>query len=421
MPTAAQWIATAMCGALLAALIVAGFPRDEQQPPPLEMKIPKPRPAAVVTPPRKPPPQIRVNLTSTPQAKLQIAVRGPYVVRSVPSQKMLGEGDRLESADILLEGSQIQVGAKRFPRQPLEFASKSAALISVNRHTYHGVVRVYPQESGKLVAVNVVPLEDYVSCVIDCEMPAKFPSAARQAQAIVARTYALWQIQQADPAAAYDVFATVRSQKYLGAEYPDAGGRRLAGESASSREAAAATRGLVCQANGKIFCTYYSAVCGGATTPGREIFSDADAVLRSVPCTWCGDSDKYRWQAELTPAELLAAVRKQSDGKQLSGIASVRQLTGPQAGVISQFVLSDGRRTMSVSGMTLRQNLPAGKLLSPHFSMNLTKGKISVDGQGFGHGAGLCQWGARGLANNGKSAVEIVQHYYPGATVGAED
>ncbi len=403
--------ATALCAALLGTVVFINHTRDAAPPP--ELRIPAAASAARGTAPR----QIRVNLASKPASQLRIGVAGTFVIRSIQTQRVLQEGDRLAPTDVAIGESGIAFGGKTFPRQPLEIAAKSAALVSVNKNSYHGSVRVYPQATGKLTAVNVLPLEEYVSCVIDAEMPAKFPPAAREAQAIVARTYALWQMEQADPAANYDVFATVRSQKYLGAEYLDAKGRRLAGESASSREAAAATRGLVCQANGRLFCTYYSAVCGGATTRGGEIFSDADAVLRSVPCTWCRESDKYQWQSELTSEELLAALKKAPGGKNLAGIQSIRQTAGPQAGVIAAFDIGDGRRTVSVTGMILRQNLPAGKLLSPHFALKQTGDKIVAKGHGFGHGAGLCQWGARGLANAGKSAREIVEYYYPGATV----
>lgn len=420
MPTSAQWIATLVCGVVLGGLVLsASRPRNQPKPPP-ELKVAARRSSGPAKPPQ-PPQLIRVNLTPTPQTKLRIGVRGPYVVRSLKSRRVLREDTQLAETEVTLKQNWQGIGGKSFPREPLEITPKPGALVVVNRHAYHGSIRLYPGKSERMTAVNVLPLEEYVSCVIDAEMPATFPRAAREAQAIVARTYALWQIGQADPAANYDVFATVRSQKYLGVEYPDAKGRRLAGESASSKEAAAATRGQVCRFQGKLFCTYYSAVCGGATTPGREVFIDAGKPLQSVSCTWCKDSDKYRWQTTLTSQELLTAIRKDEKSSPPASIKTIRQLAGPKAGVIARFEISDGTRTTTVSGMDLRQRLPAGKLLSPHFSLKLVNHEIQVAGQGFGHGAGFCQWGARGLANQGKSAVEIVRYYYPGATVTADD
>lgn len=415
-PSPGAWIATAICGIVLAALILAGS-RQENRPPSPELKVAPRRPRVEPPRARKPEPVIRVNLTPSPQAQLRIAVRGPYVVRPVGEKAVLQEGRSLLETSVAADGRGLRLGSKVFQRSAIEIASTGSGLVSVDDHAYHGAVRIYRQTSGKLTAVNVLPLENYVSCVIDAEMPANFPPAAREAQAIVARTYALWQMQQANPAATYDVFATVRSQKYLGVEYVDGKGRRLAGESPGSRQAAAATRGLVCLANGRLFCTYYSAVCGGATTPGRDVFDDADDALRSVPCEWCRDSDKYRWTAKLKPSELLTVLRRQRNGRDLATVKTIRQIRGPQAGLISSWEISDGRRSVAIDGVTLRQNLPSGRLLSPHFSMRLHDGHILAEGQGHGHGAGLCQWGARGQAIAGRSAREIVQYYYPGAAV----
>ncbi len=420
-----QGLATALCGAVLWALYAVSV---ETQPavaphPPPELQIR--RPAAAVSAARvpqpaarKPEPTIRVNLTPAPQAQLLIAVRGPYVIRTVGSNDILQQGKELAETSVKGSPAGITIGKKLFKQARIELVPTKSGLVVAERHAYHGSLQIERQNSGKLSAVNVVPLEQYVSGVIDAEMPAAFPPAAREAQAIVARTYALWQMQHAEPAAHYDVFATVRSQKYLGVEYMNDRGRKLAGESASSRAAAAATRGKVCTAQGKLFCTYYSAVCGGRTNVGREIFDDADAALRSVPCEWCRESDKYRWKTELSLAEFQTGLKKALGSKTPTEIKTIRQTAGPGAGIIAQFEISDGKKTAKVNGIALRQSFPNGKLLSPHFAMQLKSGKVQIEGQGFGHGAGLCQWGARGQAQAGKSATEIVRHYYPGAEIG---
>jgi len=80
-------------------------------------------------------------------------------------------------------------------------------------------MRLFRRTDGKVSAVNVLPIEEYLASVVDSEMPSKFPEAARQAQAIVARTYALYQIEHADPKAVFDLMSSQRSQKYLGVEY----------------------------------------------------------------------------------------------------------------------------------------------------------------------------------------------------------
>src|SRR5258708_33816176 len=134
-------------------------------------------------------------------------------------------------------------------------------------------------------------------------MPAAFPEEARKAQAIVARTYALYQKQVAERASIADLSASTRSQKYLGYQYRE-GGKLLAGESEAGRKIAAATRGKVCHFRGKIFCTYYSAVCGGGTVKGTDVFSDAAPPLGSVRCDFCREARLYRWTAEISKADM---------------------------------------------------------------------------------------------------------------------
>ena len=175
----------------------------------------------------------------------------------------------------------FRVGRRDFRGTSLEIEAERSPAIWVEDHLYRGRVRLFRQGANKMIVVNVVPLEDYVASVVDGEMPATFPEAARQAQAIVARTYVLFQTQSAHASPFYDVYATTRSQNYLGCQYRGRDGRRYAAESASSRRAAEQTAGMICLCDGKLFCTYYTAVCGGRTAGGSAVFDDA--VQRSNP------------------------------------------------------------------------------------------------------------------------------------------
>ena len=249
-------------------------------------------------------------------------------------------------------------------------------------------------------------------------MPAKFPVAARQAQAIVARTYALYQIEHVDSKAVFDLYSSQRSQKYLGVEYRDAAGRRLAGESQSSRAAVQETRGMVCTWKNQLFCTYYSAVCGGRTTDGREVFKDAAELLKSVPCEWCSASPHYRWTTEISREEFQRrALHSASNSKKNTIIRAMHQIKEPGWGGISRFELDAGDQRPAVSGVELRDRLPAGTLHSPHFHAKLEKERVIFEGRGHGHGVGFCQWGAKGMAETGRTTAEILGHYFPGVDV----
>jgi len=358
---------------------------------------------------------IRVRLTVDPVREAKLEIAGPYTLRPVGSDKVLARGAKLTVATVRPVAGGFRVGDREYTVSELEIIPEKSPVVRFAGHLYRGSLRIHRFPNDRLVLVNVLPLEEYLASVVDSEMPARFPDAAREAQAIIARTYALRQIREASPVAVYDVFATQRSQKYLGVEY-EAGGRRLAGESAASRKIVESTSNLVCTSRGKLFTAYYAACCGGRTTTGTEIFDDACEALNSVACSGCRDAERYRWTVRIPGADFASAVAKSAPSQpRLKTIRTARQTAGPGDGKISRFVIGDGSRSAEVTGVQLRSQLP--KLLSPHFSLKVQGAEVVAEGRGHGHGVGLCQWGARGMALQGKSALEILRHYYPGCRV----
>jgi stage II sporulation protein D len=212
----------------------------------------------------------------------------------------------------------------------------------------------------------------------------------------------------------FDLFSTTRSQNYLGYQFRDRNGRRLAGESQSSRRVVLATAGEVCTRNGKLIPAYYSAVCGGTTTAGRDVFRDASA-LSSVRCSGCRDAKLYRWTTTVSRATATQSLQNhfRRNGKSFGTLASVTRAVARNGTDQAYFHVGDGRRKYRLSAVTLRREVFPSKLHSPRFDMRLSGNELKFHGRGSGHGVGLCQWGARGFALSGKKAQAIVRHYYP--------
>jgi len=356
-------------------------------------------------------PRIRVNLTpgGTPQFTLRIC--GGFRVRSLTAG-LDQEFPRGFSGSVQPgSGTGIRIGENSFDNLPLEVVPDRSPDLEINGALYRGTLRIFRRTDQRLSAVNVLPLEAYLASVVDSEMPASFPAAARQTQAIVSRTYALYHHQQAAQSP-FDVFATERSQRYLGVEYPQ-GNRRLAGESSSSRSAVNATRSQVLTLEGRLFCAYFSAACGGSTSPGRDHFKDADH-LTPVPCEWCRDCPHYRWTNRIR----LEDVQQQIPVlKPLSQIQSIEPHLARDG--LSRFCFSDGKQSVTLTNLELRSRLKPATFRSPRFDLRLEEQTIVAHGRGHGHGVGMCQWGARGLALHGKRCEEILQHYYPGSILQA--
>ena len=364
-------------------------------------------------------PLIRVNLTPTRVRQLDIAIDGPYRIRPMGQAAVKGTGRRLKPTKVVATSRGLRIGSNEYSSTRLQIEPVRSPGIWINDHQYRGNVRLIRRSDGTLIAVNVVALEEYLASVVDSEMPAAFPAAARRAQAIVARTYALDRMQSARNHPYFHLDATARSQKYLGYQYRTASGRRLAGESANSRRIVSETTGMVCTHQGKLFRTYYSAVCGGRTTVGRVHFADAAEPLKSVVCQWCRAAKYYRWQTELPKQDVSDTLRRYflAKGEPFGRLTSMTRRTGSAGGAVPEFVVADSRRKLIISATHLRRQLPASTLYSPYFSVREAGGRMIFAGRGHGHCAGMCQWGARGLALAGRNCVDIIRYYYPGAKV----
>jgi stage II sporulation protein D len=363
-------------------------------------------------------PAIRVGLFVEPARSVSIEVSEAFAVRTLGTDKVLFKSGPMGPTTVGATKAGIKFGKRELPASSVEIVPAKSPAVWVAGHQYRGIVRIHRQ--GSLVQpVNVLPLEDYVASVVDSEMPAAFPEEARQAQAVVARTYALYQKEIAEPGALADLFASTRSQKYLGYQYRD-GGRLLAGETDAGRRIAAATRGKICQYHGKIFCTYYCAACGGSTVKGTEVFSDAAPPLVSVKCDFCREAKLYRWRAEISKSDLEKELEPwlREKGQKSGPVKAVSRVrTSASGGTIPEFDLQIDKQTVRMSGVELRQILSDRGLSSPQFTIADKGGVFEFAGRGHGHGVGLCQWGARGQALEGKKYEQILSYYYPGSTL----
>ena len=364
-------------------------------------------------------PMMRVSLLHEPQGTITLEVSESFIVRPVGSEKVLYKSGRIGPTAVVATKAGLKIGKRELPAAQVEIVPSQSPAVWVEGHQYRGTVRLYRQGGSSVQAINVLPLEDYVASVIDCEMPAAFPDEARKAQAIVARTYALYQKQVAEPAALADLFASTRSQKYLGYKYRD-GGRLLAGESEAGRKIAEATRGKICHYRGQVFCTYYCAVCGGNTVRGIEVFSDAAAPLVSVKCDFCREARLYRWTAEISKSDVQKELEPwlREKGRKPGTLKTVSLARpAPSGGSLPEFDMTVDKQSLRISSSELRQLLSRQGLYSPRFTIEDKGRQLQINGRGHGHGVGLCQWGSRGQALEGRTCEQILQYYYPGSKV----
>jgi stage II sporulation protein D len=301
--------------------------------------------------------------------------------------------------------------------------------VTANSRRYRGELTVLPLDDS-LVVVNRLGLEEYLRGVVAVEMgnrPAT-DSAALQAQAVAARSFAVLRLGAQRP---YDLRASVADQAYGG----------LDAENAGASAAVDATRGLVLRFRGRVVDAPYSSTCGGTTAEPQEVWRNPGAeylrrVSDRIPGTdrhYCDLAPRFRWTREFDAAQLTevldrylrayASVPRTGAGRPRD--VAVRARTA--SGRVGTLEVATERGTFPLVGNDIRYVLraPGGEILpSTYFSVESTPGRdgllerLTVRGQGHGHGVGMCQWGAIGRSRAGHSFRDILATYYPGTSVG---
>jgi stage II sporulation protein D len=291
---------------------------------------------------------------------------------------------------------------------------RPAERLSADARAYRGVMEVLPAEDGRLTVVNVVHVEDYLRGVLPNELaPKAFPQIeALKAQAVAARSYAL--AHRGDYSAkGYDVCATAACQVYRG----------VPSEQPLTDRAVEETRGIVATWRGRPIHAFYTSTCGGHTEEGTAVFEDGAPYLRGVACpAEAGAAERERergkpWQVRLQPVDVERGIAR------YGSVGSVLDLVPTRVGVSGRVVelrVIGSEGELALRGQRVRLGL---RLRESLFVLHKETEAISDEtrfvftGNGWGHGVGLCQLGASGMARGGASYQDILKHYYTGVSV----
>lgn len=320
--------------------------------------------------------------------------------------------------------------------------SSSGYLIAVARHEngtgrirgYRGTLVLSHAADGRLGVVNELPLEQYVAGVVPNEMGPLYPPQALAAMSVVARTFALSHRHRHE-ADGYDVCATVHCQVYgaMLSEWP------------TSNAAVAATEGQVAYFGDAPADTTFHAVCGGVGEAVQNVWnepaqpylvrdsdgpapvpdlSDETALRQFIdhpPQSWCQQAGRFRWTATYTWDELTALFH-QSLKQDVGPVQALRVLERVSSGRVLTLEIQGRDGTVEVHKDAIRWlwsggTVGTGGLQSTLFYIETLPTGVRLHGGGWGHGVGMCQDGARGMARAGYDYQAILQHYYPGVVL----
>lgn len=303
---------------------------------------------------------------------------------------------------ISIDGSGLMINKEK--AEPVKITSKNNHLY-INGKGCRGNIDIRKTGKNRLLVINVIDVEDYTKGVLNNEVPSKWKLEVLKAQAVIARTYALYQKSQKQDEL-YHLEATVDDQVYRGSDT----------ETKRSNMAVDMTSGKVLTYKNDLALAVYHSVCGGYTENADNVWTGKGApYLEGVKCEFDRDAPNYYWEVKIPLSKVENLLKK--EGITTGKIKKIEPIIFTKSGRIFRLEIdhTDGRNV--IAGTDFRRIAGYDLVKSTLFKID-TSGTFAVlKGRGSGHGAGLCQWGAKGMAERGYNFEQILKHYYPGVKI----
>ncbi|MCP9439640.1 MAG: SpoIID/LytB domain-containing protein [Nitrospira sp.] len=268
--------------------------------------------------------------------------------------------------------------------------------------TWHinGLVQVIMRGGGLLV-VNHVDLEEYVKGVLPGEVNSSWHPEMLKAQAVAARTYALYH-HMLSGSRDYDVAAGTQDQVYRG--------RR--GVDARVEQAVDSTKGEVVTYEDAPIYAAFSSTAAGLTEDAAVVWAKDLPYLKGVECPFDLESPYFQWKTSFKVETLERNLRQQ--GFDVGAIATLAPLSYSRSGRVATLRVLHSKGELILRGEELRKAVGYTVVPSTQFTIESFGEEVVLSGYGAGHAVGLCQWGAKELAELGYSYASILRYYYPG-------
>ena len=349
-----------------------------------------------------PPQMVRVAIVRDAR-ELNLAIEGPYSFIDMDKNKVIAHGHKLFKARVRLLDKGIFMGMDVFPVKRLIIKPTKDSSIIINNHNFRGEVLLMRTPKERITAINSIDIEDYIKGVMYHEVSHHWPMEALKAQAVAARTYALYKMDSSHRND-YDVTNDIYSQVY--------GGKNS--ERYRTGLAVERTTGQVLTYLGKILPAYFYATCAGMTEDAKELWDIDVPPLRGVPCMFCQDSPHMHWKKNFRLRDIQLALNKQ--GRKIGLIKDISIVDHDRSDRIKTLKITgrDGE-TLLITGKDFREIVGPNELKSNNYDVSIQGYYVNFVGKGWGHGVGMCQWGARGMAEQQFNYKQILSYYYPGS------
>jgi len=324
-------------------------------------------------------------------SKITIGSSTKAVIRD-GAGRVVGEMAPMDGKEARSSGGSVAMDGRKATDLLIE--PTSGGYVWIGDRWYRGRARIVPSGKG-LTAVNQVDLEQYLYSVLGGEMNGNWPQEALKAQAVAARTYAIYK-QQNEKNPVYDVVNTQASQVYTGVK----------SEAPGTYAAVTATTGQILTYKNQAILSVFHACSGGHTENVEDVWFEALPYLRGVK-DFDQNVSACQWVKTFSPEEL---------NRRISGVGNLVSLnpTLTPYGSIKTIKVIGDKGTRELRGDAVRNVLG---LKSTRFTITEDPLGLRFDGRGWGHGLGMSQWGAYNLAKQGVNYQQILAHYYRGTSL----
>lgn len=275
----------------------------------------------------------------------------------------------------------------------------AAGKLRINGKSYRGMLELSVQ-NGKLLVVNQLPLEQYLVGLINSEISSTWPMESIKTQAVIARTFAVAKRKERSKAL-YHLESTVMDQAYEGSDDEDSRAARGVIE----------TQDEVLTYNGVVIQAFYHANSGGRTEASQNVWGIALPYLQGVECQYGLTSTTSSWEQSLPLSKIEAALKS----FKVYGLTDIKPGPRNNRSRLKNLVLVTEHGNISLLATKFRMAVGSTVIKSTNFSVRVEGGTAYFNGVGYGHGVGLCQYGAKQRALDGFKYDEILTYYYPGA------
>ncbi len=333
--------------------------------------------------------------------EITISCATPFIVKNLKGMNTLFRLPADQIAVVRASGKTIMVNDATLPYSSrlMIFPSEEGGVLKVNGKSYRGRIRIQKSTNGGIDVINVLGLEEYLYGVVPKEMSPRWSSEALMAQAIVARSYAVYQ-KMKNENKDYDVYSTTYSQVYGGLDV----------ESEYSNGAVDKTRGKILIYDNQPVLAYFHSNSGGRTENAKNVWTADVPYLKGIPDSYSTKAPNYLWTLFLSLDEIKVALNKR--GFSIGDIYEITAFEVSPSGRVKRVKIFHSGGESILTGNNFRIKVDPTMIKSTLFTMTKERNGISFNGKGYGHGVGLSQWGAYVMAKEGHSYRDILRHYY---------